>query len=162
MNASQYDTPLSFIPGKVALTSEQREELRDVLGNVMGVASGRKVGVGAEDLRALLIEEESDDSDDSDSDQDRDGSEEFDESDGEAKAKPKKKDSLSSSILDGQVSLSPLTEGVKPDFSSPLGFIVQATLEEKSDRDGYFQSSKPFVIVFSHRAKTIIIIIKVR
>lgn len=167
-NSSQFETPLSFIPGRINLTREQREELRDVLGNIGGTVGGRKLGGGSglDDVRALLQAEESDESDDSGNEsegegegEEGEGSESADVSDGSDHAdqprkivKPRKKtsqDSVSTNTSSGtgtnarrQIRNHPtIAENLKADFLSPIGFVQQATAEAQADASGYFQSS---------------------
>lgn len=194
------------MPGRIALSAEERDELRDVLGNVVGFVGGKKtgggggggsgggvtgsnggggtgvsgsagggggaggtngagpllgggMGAGLEDVRALLMEQEdSDESDDSGSgnmseveddhdgeDGSIDGSEFGSRAGGGAKRKASqtslaKQNQNQSQILGAEDTL-------MPDFDTPLGFIMQATLEEQADRDGYFQSSS-FLLSF--------------
>jgi hypothetical protein len=156
----------------VALTAEQREELKDVLGNAIGYVGGRKIGTGMEDVRALLMEEESDGSDnESDNDSSGEGEGEEGESmDGvsDRSSEPdesrkfgngKKKQTRSGgrkTSQDTDTTLRLTTDrgcgssgnSVVPNFSSPLGFIVQATLEEQADHEGYFQSSEFILFAF--------------
>lgn len=165
MNTSQFDTPLVFVAGRVGnmLSDEQKEDLRDVLGSVLG-SSGRKVGgagtgTGMEDVRALLMEEESGESEESGNESEPEpegeGEGESEGSDGEPKPKPQKKSSQGSlEILakhGKKHAHAPVSESVIPDFSSPLGFIVQATLEERVDQDYFRPSESSFCVETNER-----------